>query len=52
MVHNVYYRDVSGVSASRTEGLVFWFLFVKLGSPAQTFNRPRYTIADVEATLK
>lgn len=51
MVHNVYYRDVSGVAASGMDGLVFWFLYVKETSPSTMPNCPRYTEEDGQATM-
>ena len=49
MVHNVYYKNFSGVGAAGMEGLVFWFLFVKLDAPTHEFLR--YTESDISATL-
>lgn len=51
MVHNVYYRDVSGVAASGVDGLVFWFLYVKEKSPSTMPNCPRYSEEDGQATI-
>lgn len=51
MVHNVYYRDVSGVVASGVEGLVFWFLYVKEASPSTMPNCPSYSPEDGQATM-
>lgn len=52
MVHNVYYRNVSGVAASGVDGLVFWFLYVKEESPSTMPNCPRYSEEDAEATIE
>lgn len=51
MVHNVYYRDVSGVVAAGVSGFVFWFLYVKEDTSSTTPNCPRYTEADAQATM-
>ncbi|KAL1880546.1 hypothetical protein VTK73DRAFT_5559 [Phialemonium thermophilum] len=51
-VHNVYYRGYSGVAAAGVDGLVFWFLFVKLDSPVSTPNVPKYSDADIDETLR
>lgn len=51
MVHNVYYRDVSGVVAAGVEGLLFWFLYVKEDAPSTMPNCPRYTDFDAQATI-
>ena len=52
MIHNVYYRGLSGAAAAGAPDRVFWFLFIKLESPARTPNCPRYTDAHIEAVLK
>ncbi|KAJ9130968.1 Zeaxanthin epoxidase, chloroplastic [Pleurostoma richardsiae] len=52
MVHNVYYRNVSGVAAAGAPDRVFWFLFVKLESPSLMPNCLRFTEADIKTTLR
>lgn len=50
-VHNVYYDYYSAVSATGVPGLVFWFLFVKMGSVTRTPHCPRFSEADMEALI-
>lgn len=51
MVHNVYYRDFSGIAAVGVQGLVFWFIFIRSETSTRTPNRTRYNESDMEAAI-
>ncbi|KAI1373983.1 FAD/NAD(P)-binding domain-containing protein [Hypoxylon crocopeplum] len=52
VVHLVYYKGVSGITAAGAKGLIFWFLFVKEEIASRMPNCPRYTDLDAVATIE
>ncbi|KAI0379266.1 FAD/NAD(P)-binding domain-containing protein [Hypomontagnella monticulosa] len=52
VVHHVYYRNVSGITAAGAKGYVFWFLFIKEDESSRMPNCPRYTDADAVDTIE
>ncbi|KAI1652958.1 FAD/NAD(P)-binding domain-containing protein [Daldinia decipiens] len=52
IVHHVYYRNISGITAAGAKGLIFWFLFIKEEKPSTTPDCPQYAETDTRATIE
>ncbi|KAI1473784.1 FAD/NAD(P)-binding domain-containing protein [Daldinia eschscholtzii] len=52
IIHHVYYRKASGITAAGANRLLFWFLFIKEDEPSAAPSCPKYTETDATATIE